>query len=88
MCFSMYKVVYMFPFPLMSTDIKVKIVTIPEDQLREAGEAEGEGSVSERTRDSDLSAAMSKLLDSLLVSIPPSSAAFSNGVCITWYSEW
>lgn len=58
----------------------MKIVTIPEDQLREAGEREGEGSVSERTsenRDSELSAAMSKLLDSLLVSIPPSSTAFS-----------
>lgn len=64
----------------MCTDIKVKIVTIPEDQLREAGEAEREGSLSERTsenRDSDLSAAMSKLLDSLLVSIHPSSTAFS-----------
>lgn len=61
------------------TDIKVKIVTIPEDQLREAVEGDGESGVSERTsenRESDLSAAMSKLLDSLLVSTP-SSTAFS-----------
>lgn len=65
----MYKYVGMSP--LVCTDVKVKIVTIPEDQLREAVEGEGEDTVSERTSensDSDLSAAMSILLDSLLVS--------------------
>lgn len=57
--------VYFWLFP----DVKVKIVTIPEDQLREALEGEGEESVSGRPSDGDLSAAMSKLLDSLLVSV-------------------
>lgn len=49
----------------------MKIVTIPEDQLREAAEGEGEDGVRGRpseNKDSVLSAAMSKLLDSLLVS--------------------
>ena len=54
-------------------DVTVKIVTLPEDQLRQM-EGEGEGEEVEsgrngRDRDQELTNAMSLFLDSLLVSL-------------------